>query len=79
MVHRIETGLREGVTDPRGNAARDSMRGFLGLPVKRVRTRDVFKIDASLSPEEADRVRLEFTDPVIQESVCGALPAADAD
>ncbi|MCU0723503.1 MAG: AIR synthase-related protein, partial [Planctomycetes bacterium] len=74
MVHRIEIAPKPGLRDPRGDAARDAIRGFLGIPVAEVRTRDVYKVDAPLSPGEVEAVRAEFTDPVIQESSAGRHP-----
>jgi len=79
MIHRIEIAHRPGVRDSRGAATRESVRGFLRLPVESVTTRSVFKIDAELTDEEVEQVRLAFTDPVIQESSVGRLPAGDFD
>jgi len=75
MVHRIEIGQKPGVRDARGEGAAGSVRTFLGLPVDSVRTRSVYKIHADLSPAEAEAVRADFTDPVIEESALGRLDA----
>ncbi len=75
MVHRIEIGYRPGVKDARGDGAAGQIRAFLGLPVETVRTRAVLKIDAELSADEAEAVREEFTDPVIEVSATGRLEA----
>jgi len=79
MIHRFEIGLKDGVTDPRGDGAGENIRHFLHLPVDRLRTRDVFKLDADLTGDEARAVRQEFTDPVIQVSSDGRLAADDFD
>ena len=75
MVHRIEIGCKPGVKDARGDGAAESIRTFLGLPVLSVRTRSVYKIHANLSPAEVERIREEFTDPVIERSAVGRLDA----
>jgi phosphoribosylformylglycinamidine synthase len=79
MVHRIEISLKDGILDARGISVLGGIRSFLGLPVESVRVRDVFKIDAELQADEIERVRREFTDPVIQESALGILPASGYD
>jgi len=79
MVSRIEIGYKPGVQDARGRACRESIRTFLKLPVQEVWTRDIYKVDATLSSQELDRVRQEFTDPVVQESAVGRLATADFD
>ena len=58
-----------------GEGAAGSIRTFLGLPVDSVRTRSVYKIHAGLSAAEAEEVRAEFTDPVIEELALGRLDA----
>ena len=65
---RVEIGLKAGVEDARGRGVAAGVRAHLGLPGVVVRTRDVLTIDAGLTGEEVERVRREFTDPVIQES-----------
>jgi phosphoribosylformylglycinamidine synthase len=75
MIHRIEIGPKPGVTDARGSGVAESVRTFLGLPIEAVRTRSVYKVDAELTESEAERVREELTDPVIEESALGRLDA----
>ena len=79
MVSRIEIGYRPGVRDARGRGVCENIRTFLNLPTEEVRTRDVFKIDANLSADEVEKVRREFTDPVIQHSALGRLEAEGFD
>ena len=82
MTFRIEIGLKSGVRgikDARGNATAARARRFLRLPVKTCRTRDVYKIDMKLSPDELERVREAFTDPVTSRSAVGRLPAPTFD
>ncbi len=78
-VYRFEVALKPHVSDARGEAAAAGIRNFLGLPVDAVRTRSVYKVAARLSPDEADRVRREFTDPVTQDSSMGRHPAPECD
>ena len=79
MVSRIEIAYKSGVRDPRGEGIRESIPNVLGLSVDAVRTRDVYRIDSQLSPDELERVRTELTDPVIQESAVGRCPASPFD
>lgn len=69
MVTRIEIAVKPGFRDPRGEQVARKIRGFLGIPVERVHTRDVYRIEGDLDPVEAGRVAREFADPVLQ--VCG--------
>lgn len=72
-VHRIEVGMKRGMTDPAGEAVRARIADDLGVHVRDVRVIDVYTIHADLAPEELDLVRRElFTDPIIQESTVDA-------
>lgn len=73
MAYRIEIGLRRGVTDARGRAIVAKAQRFLKLPVKSCVTRDVYKVDMTLSPRELRVIRKAFTDPVIARSAEGRL------
>jgi len=73
MVHRLEIGTRPPLTDARGASIAETVRGFLGIPVARVRTRDVHRIDADLSEGDARRVLHEFVDPIAQTGALGRL------
>jgi phosphoribosylformylglycinamidine synthase subunit PurSL len=73
MVHRIEIASGPGLRDPRGEAVATTVREFLGIAVAGVRTRDVYRIDAGLSPDEARRVLHELVDPVGQQGSLGRL------
>ncbi len=75
MITRIEVASRADLVDARGEAVRDSIRTFLDLPVARVRTRTIYKIDGELTDDEATRVRAEVTDPVTQVSSLDRLPS----
>ncbi len=73
MITRIEIATRPGLRDPRGEEVSRTVRGFLGVPVLRVRTRDVYRIEADLTREEALRVLAEFADPVLQAGAIGRV------
>jgi phosphoribosylformylglycinamidine synthase II len=73
MVHRLEIATRPTLPDPRGASIAATVRAFLGIPVARVRTRDVHRIEAELSEAEATRVLHEFVDPVSQHGALGRL------
>jgi phosphoribosylformylglycinamidine synthase len=70
MVTRIEIAVRPEFADPRGEEVAHRIRSFLGLSVERVRSCDVYHVDADLTDDDARRVLHEFVDPVLQ---CGAL------
>ncbi len=72
-VFRIEIGLRPGMRDPRGEHVARQVREFLHLPVERVRTRDVYHVEAELAAEEIGRVARELADPVLQRAAVGRL------
>jgi len=73
MVHRLEIATRPPLRDPRGASIAATVRDFLGIPIAGVRTRDVHRIDAELSEDEARRVLHEFVDPVSQHGTLGRL------
>ena len=73
MVHRLEIATRPPLRDPRGASIAAIVRDFLGIPIAGVRTRDVHRIDAGLSEDEARRVLHEFVDPVSQHGALGRL------
>src|SRR5687767_10243342 len=77
--YRIEIGLRNGVIDARGNGIVQALRNHFGLNVDRVATRDIYIFDANLSEAELEKIRREFTDPVIQMSAAGRLDAEPFD
>ncbi len=79
MAFRIEIGLKRGVKDGRGLAAVEKARRYFNTTVKSCQTRDVYKVDISLSSGEIKRIRKAFTDPVIARSALGRLspPAFD--
>jgi phosphoribosylformylglycinamidine synthase II len=79
VAHRIEIGLRRGIRDARGRATIGRARRFLHLPVESCQTRDVYKIDLSLSKRELRHIKRAFTDPVTSRSALARLspPAFD--
>ena len=67
MARRIEIALKEDVRDARGERVKREIEHFLHLPVARVRTTDVYTVDAELTPEELEQAAAgPFCDPVIQ-------------
>jgi phosphoribosylformylglycinamidine synthase subunit PurSL len=76
MAHRIEIALREEARDPRGERIGREIVHFLKLPVEKVRTIDVYTVDAALSVAELEKAASgPFCDPVIQ-TYCIDRPAA---
>ncbi len=79
MLTRIEVAFRPGMVDARGDGVRDAIRTFLALPVERVHSRDIYKLDAPLDDGERARVEAELADPVTQRAAQGRLPGHGAD
>ena len=68
MAHRIEIALKNSVRDARGERVKREIDNFLHLVVSRVRTIDVYTVDAALSWEELEQAAAgPLCDPVIQE------------
>ena len=67
MAHRIEVAFRLEFVDALGHAVCERIRSGLHLPVRDVRTIDVYTLDAQLSSQELELLAKElFTDPVVQ-------------
>ena len=79
MAFRIEIGLKRGTRDARGRATVARARRFLRLPVISCQTRDIYKVDLSLSARELRRIRKSFADPVTSRAALARLspPAFD--
>jgi phosphoribosylformylglycinamidine synthase subunit PurSL len=78
MPSRIEVSFKPEYRDPQGESVQRGIVEDLGLSVDKVRTIDVYTIDADLTPREVERVRYElFTDPIIQESSASSRLARD--
>ncbi len=73
VVTRIEVGYRQGVRDARGEAVSTIVDGYMRIPVKRVRTVHVYKIDADFNEDQQEDVVRSLVDPVIQEASSGRL------
>ncbi len=73
MAVRIEVGYRPGIPDPRGTAVCETIRSSLSIAATRVRTVDVYTVDAALSDAEIERARQHVADPVTQRSAVDRL------
>lgn len=73
VVQRLEIGVRAGLRDPRGEAVARTIRSFLGIPVGRIRTRDVYRVEAPITLAEAEKVLHELTGPILQMGAIGRL------
>jgi phosphoribosylformylglycinamidine synthase len=73
MIHRIEIATRPGLRDARGEHVAQQIRDFLHIPIDRVRTRNVYHVDANLNDEEVARIVHELTDPVAQAGAVGRI------
>jgi phosphoribosylformylglycinamidine synthase len=73
MVTRIEIAVRPELRDARGVEVVHRVRSHLGIPVERVRTREVYRIDADLTGDEARKVMHELADPVLHRGALGRI------
>ncbi len=73
MIHRIEIGIRPDQRDARGEHVAIQIRDYLDIPVERVRTRNVYHVEADLTEAEAERVVAELADPVLQQGAVGRI------
>ncbi|MDT8420816.1 MAG: AIR synthase-related protein [Desulfuromonadales bacterium] len=80
MAWRIVVGLKDGVTDARGERVQREIREHLGIELDSVRTLDVYTVDACLSDAEIDAAAHgPFSDPVIQQVAINQPLARDFD
>ncbi len=80
MPWRIEVGLKDGLTDARGERVRREIAEHLGIALEQVRTVDVYTVDADLGEEEVSAAAHgPFSDPVIQEVSIDTPLAGDFD
>ncbi len=67
MAHRIEISLKRSNSDALGNSVAAEIKQYLLLEAQKVRTVDVYILDADLSSEELEELAGALVDPVIQE------------
>jgi len=80
MPWRIVVGLKPEVRDARGERVRREIREHLGIALDRVRTIDVYTVDADLSEDEIlHAAQGPFSDPVIQDFAIDRPLASDFD
>ncbi len=80
MAERIEVAIPADRPDPAGDALASRLAEDLGIRAEAIRILHVYTINADLSGEELERVRVElFTDPVIEESALNRSLARNYD
>ncbi len=80
MAWRIVVGLKDGVKDARGERIQRELKDHLGIDLPRVRTLDVYTVDATLTDAEIEQAAAgPFSDPVIQEYAINRPLASDFD
>ncbi len=80
MPYRIVVGLKDAVRDARGERVKSEIRQHLGIDLQRVRTLDVYTVDAALSADEIHAAaRGPLSDPIIQQVAVDSPLAADFD
>jgi phosphoribosylformylglycinamidine synthase II len=77
----LQVGTKTEVTDARGRRTAREIREYLGIDIGAVETRNIYNLEAEMTPAEAELAARElFADPVIQDfSINGALPAERCD
>lgn len=79
MDYRIEIAVKRKWRDARAEAVARGIRNVLHLSgVEEIRTRDVFTICADITPDQAEKIAREFSNPVTQEWIVGQSPVATA-
>ena len=74
----VEVGLRPGVADAAGRAAAHKIRAHLGVAVREVRVRRLYRIEPGMPRPEAELACRElFADPLIQDFSIDAPLAAE--
>ena len=81
MAFRIEIGLKKNIRDACGAGVAAGARQALGLHLRHVLTRTVYKIDAELSADEVESVRRHFRDdlahPLAKDGLQGLLHVSE--
>jgi phosphoribosylformylglycinamidine synthase II len=67
MPHRIEIALKRGHRDAIGARVAREIASYLGFQVDKVRTVEVYTVDADLAPDALARLAGAFSDPVIHD------------
>jgi phosphoribosylformylglycinamidine synthase subunit PurSL len=67
MPHRIEIALKRGQRDAIGARVAGEIASYLGYAVEKVRTIDVYTVDAELSGDELGRLAEAYSDPIIHD------------
>ncbi|MBN1141045.1 MAG: phosphoribosylformylglycinamidine synthase subunit PurS [Deltaproteobacteria bacterium] len=67
MIWRIEVALKNEIRDARGDRVQRELAHHFGIAVERVRTIDVYTVEADLDRDQIERIASEpLSDPVIQ-------------
>lgn len=78
MDYRIEMSVKPQWPDPRGEGLVRRLSSMADLPpVRGIRTRDVYTISADITPEQAQSVAVELSDPVTRHGIVGTTPIAE--
>lgn len=68
MPHRIEVGFKDTVRDAHGDKIQRKIQHELGLPVRTVRTIEVYTLDLELDPQQLEQLAAgPFSDSIIQQ------------
>ena len=78
-IQRFEIATRPGLRDARGEHVARQIRSFLQLPVERVRSRDVYRVEGDLATDEPERIVRELTDPILQVGALNRVTDEPAD
>ena len=79
VIYRIELSPLDDWRDTKAEGVKNQITDILKLPVKDVRTREVYTISANVTESEMRKVTDELKNPVIQEAKLGESSASNYD
>jgi len=73
MAFKIEIGYKNPEFDSEEISLRSKVKDFLGISTEKIYTRKVFNIDMKINEREAETIKEEFRDPIIEDAAIGFL------
>ncbi|MFO7821302.1 MAG: AIR synthase-related protein [Lentisphaeria bacterium] len=69
--YRLEVTPQPGADDPRGNGVTRQAQTFLGLPVEKVNSRNIYSLFVDCDSSQAEKIVAAFANPVIEKGKVG--------
>ena len=79
MIYRIELSQLDNWRDPKTEGVKNQIIDILKFPVKDVKTREVYTVNADVTESEMRKVANELKNPVTQKAVLGESPVSNYD